>query len=203
MAQGDDESHLSRFPSVRKLPSNCPTDVHPNPRPDRAFTLIELLVVIGILGILAALLLPALRNGLDRARSIACISQLRQSGGAPRRLILRCPADRERKSWDRLTSETASYFTRRSPYQSEPQTILAGDRNIVMVATGGEPWLLTGAVKLSRTNTLDWGTDMHGRRGNLVLGDGSVHTTKMKTLNGQIASQPDAVFEWYVPNDPF
>jgi prepilin-type N-terminal cleavage/methylation domain-containing protein/prepilin-type processing-associated H-X9-DG protein len=48
----------------------------------RAFTLIELLVVIAIIAILAAILFPVFAQAREKARSISCLSNLKQMGTA-------------------------------------------------------------------------------------------------------------------------
>jgi prepilin-type N-terminal cleavage/methylation domain-containing protein/prepilin-type processing-associated H-X9-DG protein len=51
-----------------------------NPRSGcrRGFSLVELLVVIAIIGVLAALLMPALGGSSSRGRSVSCLSNLKQ-----------------------------------------------------------------------------------------------------------------------------
>lgn len=63
-----------------RVPANRASKAATAAPPRRGFTLIELLVVTAVLGVVSALLLPALARVKGRAHALYCLSNLRQWG---------------------------------------------------------------------------------------------------------------------------
>lgn len=85
-----------------------------------AFTLVELLVVIGVIAILIALLLPALRKARDAAIRITCASQLRELSQ-----LCFMYASEHRGVLPDLHNSQATYLTVDPVYASGPTTYQA------------------------------------------------------------------------------
>ncbi len=89
------------------------------------FTLVELLVVIAIIGILVALLLPAVQKARGAARRVTCVNKLRQMGVANANYesaVRRYPPSRSVNGW--------SAQARLLPYLEEAQVEGAVDYDL-------------------------------------------------------------------------
>jgi len=138
-----------------------------------AFTLIELLVVIAIIGILAALLMPALGKAKEAGRSTACISNLRQTGIA---LQLYVDGNNNRLPFmqDQYPQVTNEY--------AGPDTVLSNELgNVTVLKCVSDKWPSEKPVPLPEKSptyfeqtgsSYSWNSPLNGQRADslMVLG---------------------------------
>lgn len=100
-------------------------------------------------------------------------------------LITQCPADKQRvatRNWGEFTNNRfLSYTVGLSASEDRPQSILSGDRNLVINGAS-----VTNALVSFRTNAnVGWDQRIHNNSGNLLLGDGSVQQVSSGRLHEQ------------------
>jgi prepilin-type N-terminal cleavage/methylation domain-containing protein len=214
------------------------------------FTLIEMLAVIAIVGLLAAILLPALGRTQAKARRIQCLTNLRQtgigfhsflhdhsdnfpmqvstnSGGTEEVLlagyrpgvefyvsyapfqalsndlaspwIFACPSDPARTpatDFETLNNRNVSYFVGANADYELPNSILAGDRNIISASPGsGSSRTL---VRLNESAPANWTRELHGWKGNELFADGHAERVNGRTLTLARRNAP-AVMDLLLP----
>lgn len=98
-------------------------------RSRRAFTLVELLVVIAIIGVLVALLLPAIQAARTAARRTQCVSNLRQIGLAFQLYLEIHGGQFPRSSHSAFASHEPPWGIAIVPYIDPPAAIAAKSSN--------------------------------------------------------------------------
>jgi prepilin-type N-terminal cleavage/methylation domain-containing protein len=101
-----------------------------------AFTLIELLVVIAIIAILAAILFPVFAQAREKARAIACLSNMKQIGTAQQMYV----QDYDEKTFFRASATAPSPWRSGAVIPNSNQRTLASWWNLLM------PYIKNGQV---------------------------------------------------------
>lgn len=119
------------------------------PRSGRAFTLIELLVVISIISLLIAMLLPSLAASRNAAKSIVCVSQIRQVISAAQAFAT---DSRDQLPENRIATSPSSHITWRH-FLVEKDYLIDGEVWVCPLAPG---------PALSELGTVDRGSECVG-----------------------------------------
>lgn len=157
----------------------------PRPFARRAFTLVELLVVIAIIGVLVALLLPAVQAAREAANRMSCSNNLKQLGIALHNYHdthKKLPYNAHPQAGSGATMQrSASWFVRLMPFMEQTgvydRMIFAGDfshqdgpnPNAAMLSGFAVPGLYCPSSPLPTTKTLNaHGVNYEVQRANYV-----------------------------------
>jgi type II secretory pathway pseudopilin PulG len=111
--------------------------------------------------------------------------------------ILVCPSDTRRvaASFIALRNTNLSYFVSLDADESQPEALLAGDRNL---EAGGTP-LPPGIATLTTNQPVGWTKAQHRQCGNVSLADGSAQQLSNARLQEVLANQPGGTNRIVIP----